>query len=157
MSEPTSPSSPVLGTRRVAQIAVVVRDVEQAARNYAALFGLPVPPIIPAGEELTNHTYRGRPTNARCLLAFFNLDNTMIELIQPLGGDSSWQQVLDERGEGMHHIAFRVTDGAGKAKQLAAAGMPVLHQGGDPATGQFTYFDAREKLGIIFETLEGYK
>jgi 4-hydroxyphenylpyruvate dioxygenase-like putative hemolysin len=64
--------------------------------------------------------------------------------------------VLDQQGEGIHHIAFQVTDTAGKTRTLAAGGIPVLHQGGDPKTGQFTYFDTRAKLGILIETLEGY-
>ena len=159
MSAPSAPSStPVLGTRRVCQIAVVVRDIEKAAHAYADFLGLPVPPIQkPGAGNLANHTYAGQPTDAECLLAFFNLENTVLELIQPLGGKSSWQQILDEKGEGVHHIAFQVTDVAGKSRTLAAQGIPMLHQGGDPAKGQFTYFDARKKLGILFETLEGYK
>lgn len=153
-----SPSTaPLLGTRNVCQIAVVVRDIEKSARAYAAFFGLPVPPFIVTEPGLkVNQTYCGEPSDARCKLAFFKLENTVIELIQPLGGKSSWQAVLDEKGEGIHHIAFQVTDTAGKAKVLAAQGIPLLHQGGDPRTGQFSYFDARESLGILVETLDGY-
>ena len=153
----STPSTPVLGTRNVCQVAVVVRDIEQSAITYAAFLGLPVPPILTtdAGHQL-NQTYQGKPTDAQCKLAFFDMENTVIELIQPLGGDSSWQAVLDEKGEGIHHIAFKVTDTAGKVRALEAAGMPMLHQGGDPKTGQFTYIDARGKLGILVELLEGY-
>jgi catechol 2,3-dioxygenase-like lactoylglutathione lyase family enzyme len=149
---------PVLGTCRVCQIAVVVRDMEKSARAYAVFFGLPVPPVITTDPGHKVHqTYRGQPSDARCKLAFFELENTTIELIQPLGGASSWQEVLDQKGECIHHIAFQVTDTAGKARTLAASGIPLLHQGGDPATGQFSYFDAREKLGLLIETLEGYR
>ena len=158
MSSP-SPSSPpaVLGIRQVCQIAIVVRDIEKSRQAYAAFFGLPVPPILITEPGLTvNQTYRGRASDARCKLAFFKLDNTEIELTEPLGGDSSWQEILDQKGECIHHIAFRITDTAGKARLLAAEGVPILHQGGDPRTGQFTYFDTREKLGLIIETLEGY-
>lgn len=152
------PSAGILGTRRVCQIALVVRDIEKSAKAYAAFFGLPIPEYITTEPGLkVNQTYRGKPSDARCKLAFFELDNTVIELIQPLGGPSSWQEVLDERGEGIHHIAFHVDDTAGKAKSLAAQGIPLLHQGGDPRAGQFSYFDAREKLGILVETLEGYE
>lgn len=159
MSEsPSTPPAPVLGTRRVCQIAIVVRDIARSSRAYAEFLGLPVPPVIrTADKPLVNHTFAGEPTDANCLLAFFTLENTTLELIQPLGGNSSWQQVLDEKGEGIHHIAFQVTDVAGKVSTLAASGIPLLHQGGDPKTGQFTYFDGREKLGILIETLEGYK
>ena len=156
MSSPAS-VSPILGTRHVCQIAIVVRDIEKSARAYAGFFGMPVPPFFTTEPGLkVNQTYRGEPSDARCKLAFFNLENTVIELIQPLGGKSSWQDVLDEKGEGIHHIAFQVTDTAGKSKSLAAQGIPLLHQGGDPRTGQFSYFDARETLGILVETLEGY-
>ena len=149
---------PLLGTRQVCQIAVVVRDIEKSAKAYAEFFGLPVPPITITEPGLkVNQTYRGQPSDARCKLAFFQLDNTEIELTQPLGGPSSWQDTLDEKGECIHHIAFQVTDTAGKTRQLAAQGIPLLHQGGDPQTGQFSYFDARATLGLIFETLEGYK
>jgi catechol 2,3-dioxygenase-like lactoylglutathione lyase family enzyme len=154
----SSSSTPVLGTRQVCQIAVVVRDIEKSRHAYAAFFGLPLPPIIITEPGLkVGQTYRGKPSDARCKLAFFKLDNTEIELTEPLGGDSSWQELLDRHGECIHHIAFRVTDTAGKARTLALQGVPILHQGGEPATGQFTYFDTREKLGIIIETLEGYK
>jgi catechol 2,3-dioxygenase-like lactoylglutathione lyase family enzyme len=142
----------------VCQIAVVVRDLEKSVQAYAAFFGLPVPPCFTTepGHKV-NQTYRGEPSDARCKLAFFELENTTIELIQPLGGASSWQEVLDQKGECIHHIAFQVTDTACKVRTLAASGIPLLHQGGDPATGQFSYFDAREKLGLLVETLEGYR
>jgi catechol 2,3-dioxygenase-like lactoylglutathione lyase family enzyme len=135
-----------------------VRDLEKSAQAYAAFFGLPVPPSFTTepGNKV-NQTYRGQPSDARCKLAFFELENTTIELIQPLGGASSWQEVLDQKGECIHHIAFQVTDTAGKVRTLAASGIPLLHQGGDPATGQFSYFDAREQLGLLVETLEGYR
>ena len=43
MSAPLQDSlKPLLGTRRVCQIAVVVRDIEKSARAYAEFFGLPV-------------------------------------------------------------------------------------------------------------------
>jgi catechol 2,3-dioxygenase-like lactoylglutathione lyase family enzyme len=148
----------VLGTRRVCQIAVVVRDIEKSAHAYAEFFALPVPPfLVTDGSHNGHHIFQGRPTNARCKLAFFELENTTIELIQPLGGDSSWQAVLDEKGEGIHHIAFQVQDSPGKTRALSSAGIPLLHQGGDPKSGQFSYFDTRQKLGMLVETLEGYK
>ncbi|HEY4300104.1 MAG TPA: VOC family protein [Candidatus Didemnitutus sp.] len=154
--EPAGPPAP-LGTRRVCQIAVVVRDIEKSARAYSEFLGLPVPPFITTapGHEV-NQTYRGQPSDAQCRLAFFELENITFELIQPLGGQSSWQDVLDRQGECIHHVAFEVTDTAGKSRTLAKMGVPLLHQGGDPRTGQFSYFDGRAKLGLLLELLEGY-
>ncbi len=154
----TTPTTPVLGTRRVCQIAIVVRDIDRAARHWSTFLGLPIPPTITtASGDKVGQTYRGEPSNARCKLAFFQMDNTVVELIEPLGGASSWQAVLEEKGEGVHHIAFNVVDTAGKTRSLAEQGLSVMHQGGDPATGQFSYIDSRDKLGVIVELLEGYK
>lgn len=156
-STPDRAPSP-LATRRVCQIAVVVRDLEKSASAYAEFFGLPVPPfIITAPGHEVNQTYRGQPSEARCRLAFFELENLSFELIQPLGGPSSWQDILDQHGEGIHHLAFEVTDTAGKTQTLEKMGLPLLHQGGDPRTGQFSYFDGRGKLGLLVEILEGYR
>lgn len=153
-----TPTAPVLGTRRVCQIAVVVRDIDRAARHWSAFLGLPIPPTFTTDPGLkVGQTFLGRPSDAQCKLAFFEMENTVIELIQPLGGASSWHAVLDEKGEGVHHIAFNVEGTAAKTATLAAHGIPVMHQGGDPATGQFTYLDSRDKLGLIVELLEGYK
>lgn len=153
-----TPTSPLLGTRQICQIAIVVRDIERTARHWAEFLGVAVPPVITTepGHKVSQ-TFAGQPSDARCRLAFFAMENTVVELIQPLGGDSSWQQVLDEKGEGVHHIAFTVSDTAGKTATLAGKGMPVWHQGGAPATGQFTYVDTREQLGVLVELLEGYR
>jgi len=54
--------APLLGTRRVCQIAVVVRDVEKSARAYAEFLGLPVPEFIVTEPGLrVNQHYRGEP------------------------------------------------------------------------------------------------
>lgn len=147
-----------LGTRTVCQVAIVVRDIDRARHNWAGFLGLPVPPIITTapGNEV-GMTYAGRPSDARAKLAFLGMENLVIELIEPLGEGSSWQAVLDERGEGFHHIAFKVVDTAGITQRLAPEGISVLHQGGNPSSGQYTYLDAREKLGVILELLEGYR
>jgi len=33
-----------------------------------------------------------------------------LEVIQPVGSDTSWKQFLDTNGEGVQHIAFQVAD-----------------------------------------------
>ena len=43
-------------------------------------------------------TFRGKPSRGRAKLAFFKLENVTIELIQTLGGHSTWQDFLDKHG-----------------------------------------------------------
>lgn len=145
---------PHIGNHRIAQIAIVVRDIEEAAKRWADLFGLEVPTPITTQPGLTvNQTYRGRPSDAQAKLAFLNLENVQIELIQPLGGESSWQQVLDEKGECVHHIGIWVDNAAGAQAFLSERGVDVLHRG-DMGDGQYVYFDSAERYGVMIELLE---
>lgn len=147
------PESPLTG-RRIAQVAIVVRDIAEASRRYADIFGLPVPePIVTQPGLEVRMTYRGQLSDARAKLAFFDFGNLQLELIEPMGGDSVWQRHLDERGEGVQHIAFWV-EGMGRvAEFLADHGIPMA-QRGDMGAGQYAYFDAEDRLGITLELLE---
>ena len=76
-----------LGSRVVCQIGLVVRDIERSARAYADLFGVEVPDwVLTDTQEKAHIRYRGQPTPGRAKLAFFQLDNISLELIEPVGG-----------------------------------------------------------------------
>ena len=99
-----------LGTLRVSQIGFIVRDIETTKEKLAAFLGIPVPPTVGGGDfAITQTTVNGQPApDANCQMAFFDLENIQLELIQPNGVKSTWQDFLDTRGEGIHHIAFGV-------------------------------------------------
>ncbi len=143
-----------LGSTTVAQIAIVVHDIEEAAKRYSAILGLPVPNFITTqpGDEV-NMTFRGQPSNAQCKLAFFSLGQVQLELIQPLGGQSTWQEALDRKGEGVHHIAFWVEGMQRSVDFLKQHEIPMI-QRGDMGEGQYAYFDAEPQLGVVLELLE---
>jgi len=147
------------GFEGVAQVAIVCRDIEATAKRWSALLGLDVPKIFPTPPGLkTRMIYRGQPSDARCKLAFFNLKNCQIELIQPLESGSSWQDGLDENGESVHHIAFKVKSLEKSLKHCAELGMPSIHQGrygGDD--GSYTYLDSGKQLGVMVELLHSDK
>jgi catechol 2,3-dioxygenase-like lactoylglutathione lyase family enzyme len=143
-----------LGTTSISQIAVVVRDIERAARTYADVFHLPVPKIIiTEKEEVTHAKYRGAPTQARAKLAFFQMGSLSLELIEPVGGPSTWQEFLEKHGEGVHHIAFRIKGMEEVLTFLAGKGMPAV-QRGDFKGGRYAYVDSEPALGVILELLE---
>ncbi|NLH99292.1 MAG: VOC family protein [Chthonomonadales bacterium] len=143
-----------LGGARLAQVALVVRDIEEASRRWAALLGVPVPNVITTAPGLeVAQTYKGKPSDARAKLAFFQLGPVQLELIEPLGGDSTWQEALDRKGEGFHHIAFWVEGMQQSVDYLREHGIPMA-QRGDMGEGQYAYFDAEERLGVTLELLE---
>lgn len=74
-----------LGTNKVAQIALLVNDIEKTAEAYANFLGLEKPEIIITdGIEKTHAKYNGEDCPAVAKLAFFDLgDGLQLELIQP--------------------------------------------------------------------------
>jgi methylmalonyl-CoA/ethylmalonyl-CoA epimerase len=142
------------GSRTVCQIGLVVRDVEKSARAYAALLGVDVPAwVLTAPEEKSHIRYRGQPTQGRAKIAIFQLDNLSLELIEPVGGPSAWQEFLETQGEGVHHIAFPVKGLDEQIALLEAKGLPLL-QRGDFTGGRYAYMDSVSQLGVILELLE---
>jgi len=144
-----------LETGKVAQIGIIVRDIEKTAKDYADFLGLPMPAISQtSGIEESRATYRGKPCEATAKLAFLNVGEGIdIELIQPDDQPSTWREFLDEKGEGVHHIAFWIKDTKGKTKKLETMGIPLV-QSGEWGTGRYGYFDALDSLKLVIETLE---
>jgi catechol 2,3-dioxygenase-like lactoylglutathione lyase family enzyme len=143
-----------LSTDTVVQIGLIVRDVEATAQAYAELLGVEAPQWLLTGPEAQAHTrYRGAPTEARAKLAFFRLGNLQLELIEPVGGPSTWREFLEAHGEGVHHIAFEVEHMQDQVAALAADGMPLV-QRGDYTGGRYAYIDSSEQLKVILELLE---
>jgi len=118
------------------------------------VLGMPVPEVITTAPGLeVEQTYKGVPSNAQAKLAFFNLGPVQLEIIEPLGGDSTWQEALDKKGEGFHHLAFSVNDMQKSVDFLRERGIPMI-QRGDMGEGQYAYFDAEGPLGVTLELLE---
>ncbi len=143
-----------LGSTTVAQIAIVVRNIEEACQRWSQILGQPLPNVIitQPGNEV-NMTYRAQPSNAQAKLAFFHLGQVQLELIEPVGEPSTWKEALDKNGESVHHIAFWTEDMQADAQFLKEHGIPLV-QRGDMGEGQYAYFDAQQQLGVQLELLE---
>jgi catechol 2,3-dioxygenase-like lactoylglutathione lyase family enzyme len=151
----TEPAYHDPGLNAVAQVAIVCRDIEKSAARWAAFLGVPVPKVtVTKPGSQTKMLYKGQPSDARVKLAFFKAGQVQIELLEPVGGPSSWKDGLDANGEGFHHLGFVVNDLDRSVKALEAMGYPPLHSGRyDSDDGSYTYMDSRKDLGVIVELL----
>lgn len=145
----------ILGTGIVTQIGFIVRDCDATKKKFAAFLGVEEPPSFwTDGIEKSQSVYRGQPCPAKAKLAFLKVgDQVDIELIEPDGQPSVWQEFLDEKGEGIQHIAFVIKDTAGKRTALAEMGMETI-QTGEYTGGRYTYVDSVKDLKTIVELLE---
>jgi methylmalonyl-CoA/ethylmalonyl-CoA epimerase len=143
-----------LGTTTVTQIGLVVGNIEETARAWSALLGIPVPAIVLTDTVDTAHTeYRQQATPARAKLAFFHLGQVDLELIEPIGEPSTWRDQLEAHGSSLHHIAFHVQGMPERIKALAEYGLPLI-QRGDYTGGRYAYLDGCQPYGAIVELLE---
>jgi len=109
---PAADGSSFPGVLRIHHVAVVVRDANRTADAYRRGLGLETLAV----EE--------RPGVSR--VAFVEMGDTRLELIEPLGPDSPWTAVLSDRGEGTHHVALEVADLAAAVPALEARGLRFL-------------------------------
>jgi catechol 2,3-dioxygenase-like lactoylglutathione lyase family enzyme len=143
------------GMKAVVQVAIVCRDVEATSKRWAAVLGVDPPQISTTkpGHEV-KVVYRGHPSEGQAKLAFIKLGQVTLELIEPVGGDTSWKQFLDSQGEGVQHIAFQIQDLDRTVKSFDSIGIPILHQGRyDSDTGAYVYVDSGKALGVTLELL----
>ena len=147
---------PILGTSLPSQIAVICKDIEATKRCFAGFLDMEVPPTLDGGEySVTQCMYRGKPAETQgCKMAFFQLGPIELEMIEPYGGESVWQDFLDETGGGLHHIAFQIPDIDEGIKKCEEYGMTLLQKGfyGD-SSGAYAYMDARNTLSCFVELL----
>ena len=144
----------VLGTTVCAQIGILCHDLIKTADAYSALLGMNYTISESSVQEIAKTEYMGRPTAARCRQAFFKVGDAIeIELIEPDHEPSTWRHDLDEKGEGVHHIAFWVKGTDEMILKLNGMGMNLVQKGGWPG-GRYAYLDANPQLKVVLELLE---
>lgn len=146
-----------IGTNTITQVGIVVRDIEQSIDHYMDVFCFTKRPIATITDtvDIAHTNLRGESTAARAKLAFFPMGQVTIELIEPVGGPSTWKEFLDTHGEGVHHIAFQVKGTEQVVSFLEGQGVPFVQQG-DYTGGMYTYMDGAPKLGVTLELLENF-
>jgi methylmalonyl-CoA/ethylmalonyl-CoA epimerase len=150
----TIPSLYPLEKAVLCQIGVVVKNADRMAKKLSEITGLDVPaPIITDEYEKARTQFLGNPSPATAKLIIFNMGQVAIEIIEPIGGPSTWREFLESHGEGVHHIAFTVPDAAHAAGELSKKGIPTV-QSGVFEGGKYIYVDGEKELGVILELLE---
>src|SRR5262249_33799757 len=65
--------------------------------------------------------------------AFISAGDANLELLEPLSEDSPVAKFIDKRGEGIHHICFRVTNLEWHLEKLKSEGYRLVHE--EPVAG----------------------
>jgi catechol 2,3-dioxygenase-like lactoylglutathione lyase family enzyme len=127
------------------QVAIVVHDLEQVAKNYWTILGIGPWSIFEWEAPLVyDRTYHGERAWARERIALAQVGDVQLELVQPVEGPSIYRDWLEEHGEGLHHMNFLVDDVDQAVAALAEQGFPSMQSGrfGPPEQrGAYNYVD----------------
>ena len=106
----------------VHHLGIAVPDVDAAALVYADLFGATL-------------EHRDRLEDQGVVAASLLVGPSRIELLEPLGPETPVGRFLANRGPGMHHVAFQVSDVASELARLRAHDVQLVDQ--EPRRGLF--------------------
>lgn len=102
---------------RLNHVAIAVPVLARARETYCGMLGAKVSEAVPQPEHGVT-------------VIFVELENTKIELLEPLGDNSPISGFLQRNPDGgIHHLCYEVADIAQAAEQLRKAGARILGDG----------------------------
>ncbi len=125
---------------RLDHVAVAIKNIDEAARKFREL-GLRVSDPIVVEEQGVK-------------VVMVMLSNTKIELLEPLGPETTVAKFIEKRGEGIHHIAIEVDD-INKFINIAKnAGLTITSEPSRGAEGIVTFIHPKSLHGILLELVQ---
>ncbi|BAT72148.1 methylmalonyl-CoA epimerase [Thermosulfidibacter takaii ABI70S6] len=100
--------------KKVNHIGIAVKSIDEAKKLYE-LMGLKV-----EGYEVVEEQ--------KVKVAFIQVGETRIELLEATSDDSPVAKFIEKRGEGIHHIAFEVDDIEQALKVLKENGIKLIDE-----------------------------
>lgn len=97
----------------VDHVGIAVRDLEEAVEEYRAAFGV-------------EPSHRERVEDQGVDEVLFQVGSSYIQLLGALGPETPVGRFLERRGEGVHHIGYRVSDLSAALGSLRAEGLPLI-------------------------------
>ena len=98
---------------RLEHVAIAVPELDAALSVYSAVLGRP-----DSGREVVE--------SEQVRIAFFQLGDSRLELLEPTAADSPVGRFLERRGPGLHHIAIEVPDIESALERCRAAGLRTV-------------------------------
>lgn len=125
-------------------IAIAVKSIDPAVKIYEDM-GLKFSPTREVVEE------------QKVITAFASIDqHAHIELLEPTSEESAIAKFIATKGEGIHHLCFRVKDVKAKTKELTEKGYRFIYP--EPRTGAggclVNFIHPKTTGGVLIEISE---
>lgn len=127
----------------IEHIGIAVANLDEAIDFYENVFGLKCYNI----EEVPEQKVR---------TAFFKLGETKIELLESTDPEGPVGKFIEKRGEGIHHLAFAVTDLEEKLTRAQKSGVRLIDT--TPRRGaeglHIAFLHPKSTFGVLTELCE---
>jgi methylmalonyl-CoA/ethylmalonyl-CoA epimerase len=127
----------------IEHIGIAVADLTKAIELYEGVFGLKCYNI----EEVADQKVR---------TAFFMIGQTKIELLESTDPEGPIGKFIEKKGEGIHHIAFAVSDLEKHLRSSEAKGIKLIDQ--NPRKGaeglDIAFLHPKSTSGVLIELCE---
>jgi methylmalonyl-CoA/ethylmalonyl-CoA epimerase len=130
----------------IEHIGIAVRSLPDANALYTQLLG-----VAPYKEESV--------ASEHVNTSFFKTGETKIELLQASDPSSAIAKFIEKKGEGVHHIAFEVSDILAEMARLKAEGFVLLNE--EPKKGAdnklICFIHPKSAHGVLVELCQEIK
>jgi methylmalonyl-CoA epimerase len=128
---------------KIDHIGIAVRDLDKAIARYTALCGHGPDHL----EEVASQKVK---------VAMFVVGESRVELLMATGPDSAIAKFIDKRGEGMHHICFKVPNLQETLTRMSAAGMEIISGASSEGAGgsRVAFLHPKSLMGVMVELVE---
>jgi len=138
---------------RAYQVAVVVRDIDQATAFYERL-GIGPFQEGPSAHTLERRIYGQDAPDAKVKGRTAKMGNFELELFEPVAGRTVQSEFLEQHGEGVIHICAYTDDLDRDIEEMARLGHEVISYGALADGGKFAYFETRRVGGLVLELFQ---
>ncbi len=124
-------------------VGVAVSDLDRAIALYEGTFGLPL---------VHRETVEAQGVEAVLL----DVGDGHVELLAPLGPETVVGKFVEKRGEGLHHVAYRVADIDATLSSLKEAGVDLIDAEARIGIRQsrVAFLHPRSTGGVLIELVE---
>ncbi|MGB1040325.1 MAG: methylmalonyl-CoA epimerase [Flavobacteriales bacterium] len=125
---------------KIEHIGIAVKDIEKSNDLFSALFD--------------KKPYKQEEVKSENVItSFFQTGESKIELLQATDESSAIAKFIEKKGEGVHHIAFDVTDIHKELKRLEKEGFKIITK--EPKKGAdnklIAFLHPKSTNGVLIE------
>jgi len=114
-------------------VGICVGGMDASTKLWAELLGVPIAHRECVDPQLTEAAFLDfggpaglGPAGGGAKRSPLETEKSTVELVAPMEGNAGLRKFLDKRGDGLHHLAFAVTNLREALSRLAAAGVPLI-------------------------------